>query len=50
LKVVFLQDYGIDFDDHNHPVKAFRCSCGSKQCRDWTRSSKCTPTKHWGNI
>ncbi|KAL2458541.1 Histone-lysine N-methyltransferase SUVR4 [Abeliophyllum distichum] len=27
-------DYGIDFDDHNHPVKAFRCSCGSEYCRD----------------
>ncbi|RVW77260.1 Histone-lysine N-methyltransferase SUVR4 [Vitis vinifera] len=32
-------DYGIDFDDHNHPVKAFRCCCGSKGCRD-TRNSK----------
>ncbi|GAB2300529.1 hypothetical protein Dimus_034569 [Dionaea muscipula] len=27
-------DYGIDFDDHNHPVKAFECSCGSTLCRD----------------
>ncbi|KAK1260511.1 Histone-lysine N-methyltransferase SUVR4 [Acorus gramineus] len=27
-------DYGIDFDDHDHPVKAFRCLCGSKGCRD----------------
>ncbi|XP_077250829.1 putative inactive histone-lysine N-methyltransferase SUVR2 isoform X2 [Tasmannia lanceolata] len=27
-------DYGIDFNDHNHPVKAFRCCCGSKFCRD----------------
>ncbi|KAM7252481.1 hypothetical protein ACFE04_024364 [Oxalis oulophora] len=26
-------DYGIDFDDHNHPVKAFECSCGFKYCR-----------------
>ncbi|KAG1354014.1 Histone-lysine N-methyltransferase SUVR4 [Cocos nucifera] len=27
-------DYGIDFDDHTHPVKAFKCRCGSKFCRD----------------
>ncbi|KAE8663055.1 Histone-lysine N-methyltransferase SUVR4 [Hibiscus syriacus] len=27
-------DYGIDFNDHEHPIKAFRCSCGSKFCRD----------------
>ncbi|KAJ6694073.1 hypothetical protein OIU85_004825 [Salix viminalis] len=27
-------DYGIDFDDHDHPIKAFRCSCGSAYCRD----------------
>ncbi|CAN4091065.1 unnamed protein product [Withania somnifera] len=27
-------DYGIDFTDHRHPVKAFRCCCGSKFCRD----------------
>ncbi|XP_042495753.1 probable inactive histone-lysine N-methyltransferase SUVR2 [Macadamia integrifolia] len=27
-------DYGIDFDDHKHPVKAFQCCCGSKFCRD----------------
>ncbi|RAL38347.1 hypothetical protein DM860_002325 [Cuscuta australis] len=27
-------DYGIDYDDHNHPVKAFKCQCGSKLCRD----------------
>ncbi|XP_061945620.1 probable inactive histone-lysine N-methyltransferase SUVR2 isoform X3 [Populus nigra] len=26
-------DYGIDFDDYDHPVKAFRCSCGSAYCR-----------------
>nr|XP_010920299.1 probable inactive histone-lysine N-methyltransferase SUVR1 isoform X1 [Elaeis guineensis] len=37
-------DYGIDFDDHTHPVKAFKCRCGSKFCRDMrnvfkTRSS-----------
>ncbi|XP_027367291.1 probable inactive histone-lysine N-methyltransferase SUVR2 [Abrus precatorius] len=27
-------DYGIDFDDHDHPIKAFRCCCGSTFCRD----------------
>lgn len=27
-------DYGIDFSDINHPVKAFRCSCGSPFCRN----------------
>ncbi|XWS47032.1 hypothetical protein CRYUN_Cryun14cG0118500 [Craigia yunnanensis] len=26
-------DYGIDFDDLDHPVKAFRCRYGSKFCR-----------------
>ncbi|KAF5938198.1 hypothetical protein HYC85_025704 [Camellia sinensis] len=32
-------DYGIDFDDHDHPVKAFKCRCGSKFCRNIKRSS-----------
>ncbi|KAK9053524.1 hypothetical protein SSX86_024598 [Deinandra increscens subsp. villosa] len=27
-------DYGIDFDDEEHPVKAFRCRCGSRFCRN----------------
>ncbi|KAH1192043.1 Histone-lysine N-methyltransferase SUVR4 [Glycine max] len=27
-------DYGIDFDDHEHPIKAFNCCCGSGFCRD----------------
>ncbi|GAA0164463.1 histone modifying enzyme [Lithospermum erythrorhizon] len=27
-------DYQIDFADHNHPVKAFKCCCRSKSCRD----------------
>ncbi|XP_041990293.1 probable inactive histone-lysine N-methyltransferase SUVR2 isoform X1 [Salvia splendens] len=31
-------DYGIDFDDHDHPVKAFHCQCGSKFCRNIRRS------------
>lgn len=33
-----LQDYGIDFDDHDHLVK-FRCRCGSNFCRNMKRSS-----------
>ncbi|XP_020593655.1 probable inactive histone-lysine N-methyltransferase SUVR2 isoform X6 [Phalaenopsis equestris] len=31
-------DYGIDFDDHSHPIKAFKCLCGSKFCRNKVRS------------
>ncbi|KAL9142981.1 hypothetical protein ABFS82_14G207200 [Erythranthe guttata] len=31
-------DYGIDFDDHDHPIKPFRCQCGSKFCRNIKRS------------
>ncbi|KAG8380407.1 hypothetical protein BUALT_Bualt06G0012100 [Buddleja alternifolia] len=26
-------DYGIDFDDDSHPIKAFQCRCGSQFCR-----------------
>ncbi|KAL7236134.1 hypothetical protein ACSBR1_019410 [Camellia fascicularis] len=33
-------DYGIDFDDHDHPVKAFKCRCGSKFCRNIKRLSR----------
>ncbi|XP_026400990.1 probable inactive histone-lysine N-methyltransferase SUVR2 isoform X2 [Papaver somniferum] len=33
-------DYGIDFANSNHPVKGFRCRCGSKSCRDMKRSQK----------
>nr|CAB3450392.1 unnamed protein product [Digitaria exilis] len=33
-------DYGIDFDDVNHPVKAFKCRCGSQFCRGKSRSSR----------
>ncbi|GAQ83226.1 putative histone H3 (Lys9) methyltransferase SUV39H1/Clr4 [Klebsormidium nitens] len=25
-------DYGIDFEDENHPIKAFECHCGSALC------------------
>ncbi|RZC78062.1 hypothetical protein C5167_002242 [Papaver somniferum] len=32
-------DYGIDFLDHNHPIKAFQCLCGSKGCRDIQHST-----------
>lgn len=27
-------DYGIDFEDLGHPIKAFECRCGSAKCRD----------------
>lgn len=40
FKLFQLQDYGIDFDDVGHPVKAFKCRCGSNFCRDMKRSSK----------
>ncbi|KAI3819541.1 hypothetical protein L1987_13382 [Smallanthus sonchifolius] len=30
-------DYGIDFDDEEHPVKAFKCRCGSRFCRNLKR-------------
>lgn len=41
--MICLQDYGIDFDDHDDPVKVFNCRCGSKFCRNMKRSnSKCT--------
>uniref|UniRef100_A0A1D1Y0M4 Histone-lysine N-methyltransferase SUVR4 n=1 Tax=Anthurium amnicola TaxID=1678845 RepID=A0A1D1Y0M4_9ARAE len=33
-------DYGIDFDDEDHPIKAFRCRCGSKLCRDRKRRKR----------
>ncbi|KAJ0014847.1 hypothetical protein Pint_20362 [Pistacia integerrima] len=32
-------DYGIDFSDHDHPIKAFQCCCGSAFCRDITQNS-----------
>ncbi|GLT41305.1 hypothetical protein SLA2020_153800 [Shorea laevis] len=37
-------DYGIDFDDDDHPVKAFRCKCGSKFCRNMKRSTRSKST------
>ncbi|XP_016470763.1 putative inactive histone-lysine N-methyltransferase SUVR2 isoform X1 [Nicotiana tabacum] len=33
-------DYGIDFDDLEHPVKAFSCHCGSNFCRNMKRPSR----------
>ncbi|XP_024316963.1 probable inactive histone-lysine N-methyltransferase SUVR2 isoform X2 [Brachypodium distachyon] len=33
-------DYGIEFDDVNHPIKAFKCCCGSKFCKDKKRISR----------
>lgn len=33
-------DYQIDFDDHDHPIKAFQCRCGSTFCRDKSRKAK----------
>ncbi|KAF7818470.1 putative inactive histone-lysine N-methyltransferase SUVR2 isoform X1 [Senna tora] len=36
------QDYSIDFDDHEHPIKLFCCSCGSKFCRKMKRSNRST--------
>lgn len=39
LYMICLQDYGIDFEDHDHPVKAFQCKCGSKFCRNINSSS-----------
>uniref|UniRef100_A0ACD5ZGM8 Uncharacterized protein n=1 Tax=Avena sativa TaxID=4498 RepID=A0ACD5ZGM8_AVESA len=33
-------DYGLDFGDVNHPIKAFKCLCQSKQCRDKKKFSR----------
>ncbi|KAF5482470.1 hypothetical protein F2P56_003040 [Juglans regia] len=33
-------DYGINFDDHDQPMKAFCCRCGSKFCRNMKRSTR----------
>ncbi|XP_075100364.1 putative inactive histone-lysine N-methyltransferase SUVR2 [Nicotiana tabacum] len=40
-------DYGIDFDDHEHPVKAFRCQCGSKFCRNMKRPRRSRARRGW---
>ncbi|KAJ6946015.1 hypothetical protein NC651_000938 [Populus alba x Populus x berolinensis] len=28
------QDYGIQFDDNDHPFETFKCRCGSMRCHD----------------
>lgn len=33
ISKILLQDYGIDFDDLEHPIEAFQCNCGSVACR-----------------
>ncbi|KAK6940616.1 SET domain [Dillenia turbinata] len=33
-------DYGIDFDDSDHHVKAFQCKCGSEYCRNMKRTNQ----------
>ncbi|XP_073223001.1 probable inactive histone-lysine N-methyltransferase SUVR2 isoform X2 [Cicer arietinum] len=43
-------DYGIDFDDHTHPIKAFECCCGSTFCRDKKqKGTRLTKTKKLKN-
>ncbi|KAL2236398.1 UNVERIFIED_CONTAM: putative inactive histone-lysine N-methyltransferase SUVR2 [Sesamum indicum] len=39
LSKYYHTDYGIEFDDYDHPLKAFHCQCGSKFCRNIKRSS-----------
>ncbi|KAF9589171.1 hypothetical protein IFM89_019487 [Coptis chinensis] len=39
-------DYGIDFDNDYHPMKAFQCRCGSGCCRDMKRSHR-TKSRRW---
>ena len=34
------RDYGIDFDDDTHQVKAFTCRCKSQFCRDTSKKRK----------
>lgn len=34
-------DYGIDFYDEDHPIKAFQCSCGSPYCRNQGKGKNC---------
>lgn len=37
----WLQDYGLDFDDHSHPVDAFECCCMSALCRGKKKEGIC---------
>ncbi|KAK7397339.1 hypothetical protein VNO78_18508 [Psophocarpus tetragonolobus] len=42
-------DYGIDFEDHDHPIKAFRCCCGSVFCYDKKQKGK-EKIENQGNV
>lgn len=33
-------DYGIDFDDPEHPISTFECLCGSNFCRNINRTTR----------
>ncbi|XP_057985034.1 probable inactive histone-lysine N-methyltransferase SUVR2 isoform X2 [Hevea brasiliensis] len=33
-------DYGLDFDDDDHPVEVFKCLCSSKFCRNMKRPNR----------
>ncbi|CAK9237368.1 unnamed protein product, partial [Sphagnum troendelagicum] len=33
-------DYGLDFNDKEHPIEAFKCQCGSPYCRGKETSSR----------
>ncbi|XP_027363541.1 probable inactive histone-lysine N-methyltransferase SUVR2 isoform X2 [Abrus precatorius] len=41
-------DYGIDFDDPDHPVKLFQCRCGSRFCRNMKRSNRSIRSASFG--
>lgn len=41
-------DYQIDFEDDGHPIKAFKCQCGSSYCRDVRRKVSETKQKEVG--
>lgn len=41
-------DYQIDFEDDGHPIKAFKCQCGSSVCRDVRREAVGTKGKEAG--
>ncbi|CAH1424465.1 unnamed protein product [Lactuca virosa] len=41
-------DYQIDFEDDGHPIKAFKCQCGSSYCRDVRREGVGTKVKELG--
>ncbi|KAF9588899.1 hypothetical protein IFM89_016862 [Coptis chinensis] len=43
-------DYGIDFDNDYHSMKAFQCRCGSGCCRDMKRSHNCHTYYHHQGI